>query len=168
MNDTTISREGSVRAGYTSRRILAIAVLIGGATLAACEDDPVDVGHDEGDVAGFELRTTGGTTIYRYTGPAGADTLELAHGESIDIEIVWLDADGEVLDLAADEHSWEFEDNSNAMSFTPSTSNPWGGTITTVPLLPGATVFGTFRVFLFHGEGEEFRTDGLVSAVSGD
>lgn len=162
-------------AGY---RVLAIAVLIGGAGVTGCESDPVDLeDHEEGDVAGFridavDLQLPGGvtrTTLFTYDGPANADTLSLRDGTTIDIEIVWLDADGHELELDADEHPWELAENHSAIvSFVPSDTEPWRGTFTTTPLLPGATVYGGFTVTLFHGEDPEFETSQLVAAVEGD
>ena len=165
MNDTL------GRMPRTARRFLAMLVLIGAGTLAACEDDPVDVGHQEEDVAGFELRTLlaggGSTTLYRYTDPENPDTLQLADDATLDVEIVWLDDHGEVVSLEADEHSWDITESSPAIHFTPSSSDPWRGTITTQNLLAGVTVLGTLQVRLFHGEEQEFGTVGIVTEVSG-
>ena len=155
-------------------RVLAIAVLIGGT--AACESDPVDLrDHEEGDVAGFRIQGTqenpGGShpVLLTYDGPAGADTLVLPDDTTRDVEIVWLDEDGEVVELDSDEHSWQLVENHSAIvSFTPSGVEPWQGTFTTNDLLPGATVYGGFTVTLFHGDEAEFETTQLVAAVEGE
>ena len=174
----TMETERATRPGMAGRRLLAIAVIIGGTGLGACESDPVDL-HDpeEGDVAGFRidainLELPGGVTrvtLLTYDGPQNADTLMLRHNASIDIEIVWLDEHGDEVHLDGDEHSWTFTDNHSAIvSFTPSDDEPWQGTITTVPLLPGATVYGGYTVTLLHGDEPELQTTQLVAAVSGD
>ena len=155
------------------QRIVTLVAVIGTFSLAACEDDPVDVGgHDEGDVAGFRLERImpdgGRETVYTYDGPTGADTLFLTEGTQVDVEIRWLDEDGDVIELDDEEHDWELIENSSAIvSFSPSDSESWQGTFTTTPLLPGATVYGAFYVTLFHGEEEEFETPGLVVATQG-
>lgn len=157
--------------GLAGRRVLAIAVMIGGLGVSACEDDPVDTGDREEGIASFRIREVGGTVLYEYAGPtnAAADTLFLPGGEAIEIAIEWLDEDGGVLELEPEEHPWTFAENHSAIvSFTPSTSEPWQGTISTTPLLPGATVYGGFSVTLFHGEEAEFETPQLVAAVEGD
>ena len=160
--------------GVALRRILSMGVLIGAATLAACEDDPVDTdGHDEGDVAGFVIErildSGARTTLYTYAGPTDPDTLFLPHGEAVDIEVIWMDDHGDPVNLPEDEHGWEFTENSSAiLSYAASGSEAWQGTITTAPLLPGATVYGGFFVTLNHGEEAEFETPQLVVAVQGD
>src|SRR5687768_4142039 len=118
-----------------ARRVLAIAVLLGGAGLSACEDDPIDPDeHAEGDVAGFRidalLETPGGgsrETLLTYEGPVGADTLLLPAGQAVEVEIVWLDDHGDELDLPADEHTWELSESHAVMSFQPSATEPWQG-----------------------------------------
>ena len=157
--------------GFAGRRLLAIAVLIVGASLAACEDDPVDGGgHEEGEVASFRIRQVGGPVLYEYPGPtaADADTLHLGDNGSTTIEIVWLDADGDVIELDADDHSWELFENHNAITtFDPSATDAWRGTFVTNDLLAGSVVHGGFTVTLFHGEEEEFDTPTLVATVEG-
>ena len=154
--------------GIAGRRVLAIAVLIGSSMMAACEDDPVDAnGHDEGDVASFRIRQVGGGTLFTYSAPpADPDTMVLQAGTSTAIEIEWLDEDGDIVEVDADEHSWQLADNHSAItSFTLSTTDPWRGTIVTTGLVPGNTVYGGFTVTLFHGDEPEFQTSQQVAAV---
>lgn len=154
-----------------ARRVFAIAVLIAGTGLAACEDDPIDPHeHEEGDIAGFRIQEVGsGTVLLTYDGPTGADTLFLPHGQTIEVEVVWLDDHGDELALDTHEHSWELAENHSAIaSFVQSQDEPWRGTFTTAALLPGATVYGGYTVTLFHGEEAEFGTSQLVAAVQGD
>ena len=170
----------TVQAGagaLAARRVLAIAVLIAGAGLAACEDDPIDPHeHEEGDVAGFRIDAInlqlpgGGTriTLLTYDGPTSPDTLFLDDGDATDIEIVWLDADGEPLDLPADEHSWQLAESHSALAFEASATEPWQGLLTTAPLAPGLTVYGNYTVTLFHAGEAEFETVELVAAVSAE
>jgi len=164
MNVTTTRR------GLAGRRLLVLAVLLGGGVLAGCEDDPVEPhDHAEGDVAAFRLDRIVGdsrTPIYTYDGPNNPDTLFLTDGASYEIEIVWLDEHGNELELDTDEHDWDLAENHSAIaSFTRSSAEFWQGTLTTVALVPGATVYGGFSVTLFHGEEAEFQTPQIVAAV---
>ena len=169
----TLDSITSVQRGFAGRRLLAIAVLIGGMGLGACEDDPVDPDeHDEGDVAGFRIEQIeqggGRTVLLTYDGPENADTLVLPQGSSVDVEIVWLDDHGDEVDVHADEHDWQLAENHSAIvEFTQSDTEPWRGTFTTTPLLPGATVYGGYTVTLLHGADAEFTTTQLVAAVAG-
>lgn len=159
-----------------ARRVLAIAVLLGGAGLAACEDDPIDPDeHAEGDVAGFRidalLATPGGgsrETLLTYDGPVGADTLFLPAGQAVEVEIVWLDDHGDELDLPADEHTWELSESHAVMSFQPSATEPWQGVLNTATVTPGLTVYGGYTVTLFHAGEAEFETVELVAAVGAE
>lgn len=169
---TSTARSGV--GALAGRRILAIAVILAGAGLAACESDPIDPDeHDEGDVAGFRidalLETPGGgsrETLLTYDGPTAPDTLYLTAGRVTDIEIVWLDEHGDALELPADEHSWQLDESHTALGFEPSASEPWRGTLTTATLAPGLTVYGGYTVTLFHGDEAEFQTVELVAAAS--
>lgn len=173
MTSWNVRRAAGARA---ARRVLALAVLLGGVGLAACEDDPIDPDeHAEGDVAGFRidalLATPGGgsrETLLTYDGPVGADTLFLPDGRSIDIEIVWLDDHGDELDLPADEHTWVLSESHTFMSFEASATEPWQGTFTTVTVTPGLTAYGAYTVTLFHAGEAEFETLELVAAVSAE
>ena len=153
------------------RRIASVGVLlVGMATLAACEEDPVDTGHSEGDVASFRIREVGGAVLYEYPGAANADedTLYLPDDGDTEIEIVWLAEDGDVVVPDESEHDWELAENhSGIVGFVPSTSHPWQGTFTTNDLAEGASVSGGFSVTLLHGGEEEFETPQLVAVVEG-
>ena len=160
MSETMISREGSVTAGHTSRRILAIAVLIGGASLAACEDDPVGPGSHEEAVAGFELRTLGGTTLIRYTSGMASNppVLNLTAGTEQAVQVVWLDGEGDVVQVDADEHAWLLTlVHPGIIDFEHDATSDWRGTFDVAQLLPGNTAETAMKVTLYHGDvgGEE-------------
>ena len=162
MSDATMATTTTRRARLALSRLLAIAVLIGGAS--ACESDPAGVdGHDEGDIASFridqQIQTPGGEileTLYTYDGPINPDTLDLADDETIEFEIVWLDEDGDELDVHEDEHTWSIE-TVTGVTFAHG-SEAWEGTFTTVDLLPGNQLYSAFRVTLRHAGEVEFQT----------
>lgn len=159
----------------TLRRFFSVAAVLGSMALVGCDEDPVDPDdHDEGDIAGFRidainLALPGGTdrmTLLTYDGPTGIDTLYLPDDSEIDIEIVWLDEHGDVVEPETDEHAWELAENHSAISsFAHSDSEAWQGTFTTLDLLPDNTVYGGFSVTLLHGDEEEFTTPQITAAV---
>lgn len=159
MKETTISREGSVTAGHTSRRILAIAVLIGGASLAACEEDPVGSGSHEEAVAGFELRTLAGTTLMRYTAGMASNppVLNLTAGAEQSVQVVWLDGDGDIVQVDADEHAWLLTlAHPGIIDFEHDASSDWRGTFDVAGLASGTSAETAMKVYLYHGDvGDE-------------
>ena len=148
-----------VRPGFAARRLLAIAVLIGGTSLAACDDDPVGTGSNEEAIAGFELRTVGGTTLIRYMPGMEGDppVLDLTAGAEQTVEVVWLGSDGDVVEVDPDEHAWQLTlVNPWIIDFEHDASSDWRGTFDVAGLAPGNSVETAMKVYLYHGEvGDE-------------
>ena len=163
MNDSTTTKARRTR--LAPSRLLAIAVLIGGAS--ACESDPVGTGHDheEGDVAHFRLEEVGGGTLYTYDGPTNPDTLTLPDDASVVFEIVWLAADGDVIEPDEGEHGWNVETEAG-LTFTPSATEPWRGTLTTMDIIVGNELFSALRVELLHAGEVEFETPEITVRIA--
>lgn len=158
----------------TTRRVLSLGALLGTVVLGGCDDDPVEVhDHDEGDVAGFRIEQIlpggGRSVLVTYDDPADPDTLFLGDSDEIEVEIVWLDEHGDVVEPDADEHGWELEENHSAISgFEQSSTASWQGTFSTTDLVDGNTVHGAFSVTLLHGDEAEFTTPQIPAAVVAD
>lgn len=152
--DTTITTPRLRRLTQSGRyRLLALAMLAGSAGLAGCEDDPVDT-HGEEHAEGFAMYS-GGVQIYNYQEDLNAgnpDTLHLVSGQTYNVTIVWLDHDGEAIELDGD-----LEPEVSVTS--PGVAN-WTVTGESSGTLVAASVASpvetTMRVALLHGGHEDF------------
>lgn len=149
-----IDTTGGVRPGFAARRLLAIAVLIGGASMSACDDDPVDPhGHEEG-IDGFAL-VVGGTELYEYRASVHGltpDLLVLEPGQSYAITITWLDDEG---------HATEPEEDLElVVTFATGTALTWTTTSIAAGTLqtgtPASDLTDTMTIELMHGDHPDF------------
>ncbi|HUF14096.1 MAG TPA: hypothetical protein VMN78_13410 [Longimicrobiales bacterium] len=86
--------------GTKTRRGLAAFMLTTAVVLGGCDDDPITGGDEEPDVGGFAM-TSGSTELYRYTDEDAAqpDTLFLTSGQTYEVEVEWLDPNGDPIEL---------------------------------------------------------------------
>lgn len=153
----TSKRNPFVRRGHTGRRMLAIAVMIGGASLAACEGDPVEPRAHEEEVDGFALYA-GGVQIYQYRHALNGDSpavLALEAGETYPVTIEWLDEEGHATEVEEDlELRVEIEDAGVAT---------WTATGVATGTLVGASVATisetVMTVELMHGNHPDFSVE---------
>ena len=143
--------------GHAARRLLAIAVIIGGAGLAACEDDPVDPhGHEE-EVDGFALYA-GGVQIYQYRHALHGDSpdaLQLVAGTTYQVTLEWLDEEGQATEVE--------EDLELQVTVGDAAVATWTATGDASGTLASATVAAvaetTMTVELMHGAHADFAVD---------
>ena len=125
-----------------ARRFLGMVLLAG--AIAACDDDPVDPGHDDGEEVST-IRLTIGTQVLNIVDGQSTGTATVSVGTT-PVSVVFLADDGDTIDLHAD----EFE-----IRITPAAQS--GLTFTRTSAFAGnlqATSTGTktLQIILYHLE----------------
>lgn len=135
---------------YTpTRRGLAACTLMLAVTLGGCEDDPVTAAEIEPEVRGFVM-TSGSVELYRYTDADAAqpDTLFLSSDQTYDVEVQWLDEEGQATELEAGLDLRVEVTNPGIAAFT--VTGAASGTLVVASVLQPLTT--SMRVQLWHEE----------------
>jgi hypothetical protein len=128
------------------------------AAFAVACDSPI-APDDHDDAEGFRL-VVGGDVIYSLEPNATPATLTLIAGSATEVEVVFLDDHGDVMQLDADYSADIQITNETVVSWTPDPDNRFAGTLTA-----GSVGTTTLRVLQMHGGHADFQSPPIPVAV---